>query len=49
MSYNCICCNFSTNLKTNYTRHLKTKKHLQSTKSQQKVNNESTFSQHFFM
>lgn len=26
--YNCECCNFSSKLKTNYTRHLSTKKHL---------------------
>ena len=26
--YNCDCCNFSSNLKSNYNRHLNTKKHL---------------------
>ena len=25
--YNCDCCNFHTNLRSNYNRHLKTKKH----------------------
>lgn len=25
--YHCKCCNFSTQLKSNYTRHLQTKKH----------------------
>ena len=27
VQYNCSVCNFSTSLKANYTRHLKTKKH----------------------
>ena len=26
--YNCECCNYETNIKPNYTRHIKTKKHL---------------------
>ena len=26
--YNCNCCNFSSNIKTHYNRHLKTKKHI---------------------
>ena len=26
--YNCDCCNFSSNIKTHYNRHLKTKKHI---------------------
>ena len=46
MKYYCVCCNFESNLKGDYSRHLKTKKHLESTKSQQKVNIESTKSQH---
>ena len=28
MEFKCECCNFTTNLKTNYPRHLATKKHL---------------------
>ena len=28
MELKCECCNFTTTLKTNYTRHLATKKHL---------------------
>ena len=31
--YNCIDCNFCSNLKANYNRHLKTKKHLNNVKS----------------
>ena len=39
-SFHCSVCNFSTHLTANYSRHLRTKKHLnESTKSQQKVNN----------
>jgi hypothetical protein len=57
-SYYCVCCNFTTLLKSNYTSHLKTNKHI--VKSQPKVNKsqhrvnikstsnqqKSTFSQH---
>jgi hypothetical protein len=38
MIYYCKCCNYSTNRVVNYKKHLITKKHLESTKSQQKVN-----------
>ena len=43
--YYCKCCNYNAKQKCNYEKHLKTKKHLESTQSQQKVNNESTKSQ----
>ena len=41
--YECKCCNFSTLLKSNYSNHVKTNKHI--SKSQPKVNIESTQSQ----
>ena len=44
--YNCECCRFYTNHKTKYNKHLQTKKHLESTKSQHRVNKKSTSSQH---
>ena len=40
-TYECKCCNFSTRLKTNYSNHLKTNKHIGN--SQPKVNPKSTF------
>ena len=43
-TYVCECCNFSTLLKSNFTNHLKTNKHIGN--SQHKVNKKSTFSQH---
>ncbi len=43
-SYYCVCCNFTTLLKSNYTSHLKTNKHI--VNSQPKVNKKSTSSQH---
>ena len=43
--YYCKCCNYNAKQKCNYEKHLKTKKHLESTQSQQKVNIESTKSQ----
>ena len=42
-TYECKCCNFSTLLKSNYSNHLKTNKHI--SKSHPKVNIESTQSQ----
>jgi hypothetical protein len=57
-SYYCVCCNFTTLLKSNYTSHLKTNKHIVNSqpkvnKSQHRVNikstsnqQKSTFSQH---
>ena len=43
--YNCLSCDYHTNLKGDYTRHLQTKKHKKSTKSQSLVNQKSTESQ----
>ena len=43
MSYNCECCNFSSILKANYLRHLKTNKHLKRIKSHPKVTKKSPF------
>ena len=37
VEYTCKCCNFTTTLKSNYERHLKTKKHLKLSKSYPKV------------
>ena len=45
--YRCLTCDFHTNHKPNFERHLKTKKHIESTKSQHLVNQKSTFSQPF--
>ena len=45
LKYNCESCGFHTNHKPNFERHLKTKKHIESTKSQHLVNQKSTFSQ----
>ena len=44
--YYCESCNYYTKFKSSLDKHYKTKKHLESTKSQQKVNIESTKSQH---
>jgi len=41
--YNCVCCDFTTLLKSNYTNHLKTNKHI--VNSQPKVTFESPLSQ----
>ena len=46
-NYTCECCNFSTHIKTHFTKHLTTNKHAKSTQSQPKVNIESTQSQPF--
>ena len=35
--YYCECCNYDAKIKGNYDKHLKTKKHLESTFSQQRV------------
>ena len=50
--YDCECCKYKTPIKTHFTKHLQTKKHLRlinsqpkTPKSQPKVNMESTFSQ----
>lgn len=43
MTYYCECCNFSSDLKANYSRHLKTNKHLQRIKSHPKVTKKSSF------
>lgn len=36
--YNCTCCNFTTLLKSNYTDHLKTRKHITKQSKQVKEN-----------
>ena len=46
-NYVCLCCNYTTNRKQNYIRHLNSNKHKKSTFSQQRVNKKSTKSQHF--
>ena len=43
--YYCECCNYNAKVKSSYDKHLKTKKHKESTKSQHLVNLKSTFSQ----
>lgn len=45
--YTCDLCNYNTIIKTHYNKHLKTRKHIESTKSQQLVNEKLTFSQQF--
>ncbi len=47
VNYYCNCCHFETNHRSNYERHLGTSKHEKKMKSQQKVNIESSKSQHF--
>lgn len=42
--YTCECCQFSTHIKTHYTNHLKTKKHMKYKKSHPKVTKKSPFS-----
>ena len=43
--YYCLSCNYFTHRKQNYERHVKTRKHIESTESQPKVNQKSTSSQ----
>ena len=43
--YNCETCGFYTNLKGDFSRHILTKKHIESSESQHLVNQKSTFSQ----
>ena len=43
--YYCKYCDYNAKVKSSFNKHLKTKKHLESTQSQQKVNIESTKSQ----
>ena len=43
--YHCLSCQYITNRKQNFQRHLESKKHKESTKSQPLVNQKSTFSQ----
>ena len=43
--YYCECCDYDAKIKGNYDKHLKTKKHLESTFSQHRVNKKSTISQ----
>ena len=40
--YECVCCDFNTSNKTDYFRHLKTKKHLKNKKNEQKTENLET-------
>ena len=44
-NYVCLCCNYKTNRKQNYIRHLNSNKHKKSTFSQQRVNKKTTFRQ----
>ena len=43
--YYCKCCDYNAKVKSSYDKHLKTKKHMESSKSQHLVNQKSTFSQ----
>lgn len=44
-NYTCICCNYSTHIKTHFAKHLATKKHIGSTSSQPRVNQKSTLNE----
>lgn len=35
--YNCVCCNYSSHIKTHYVKHLNTKKHKKTTQNQHKI------------